>query len=40
MDSGHGAILGLFFHLEIEEVSISENKKNYGNTRLSSSKGL
>ena len=22
------AILGLFFHLEIEEISISENKRN------------
>ena len=31
---------GLFFHLEIEEKSISENKRIYGNTGLSSSKEL
>ena len=28
MDSRNGAILGLFFRLEIEEISISENKRN------------
>ena len=31
---------GLFFHLEIEEISISEIKEIYGNTGLSSSKEL
>ena len=36
----NGAILNLFFNVEIEEISISETKEIYGNTGLSSSKEL
>ena len=41
MDSRNGAILGLFFHLEIEKKYQSVKRKEiYGNTGLSSSKEL